>query len=160
MVPPYHIYAFGHGGPLQIFRKIAVAKLVSKRLVAYQGPEADPGGCGGCTPLPAIFNNALDKLRFSVISNLFITMSAHPWRDVSPPIIRQHPPHYFHVPKLGISERDDLFLVFISFSAKNLASADVSMLLNHPPNIEKWQKTVDFAKSSPLMLNIDLHPCS
>ena len=36
--PPNHIYAFGHGGPLQIFRKIAVAKLANKRLVAYQGP--------------------------------------------------------------------------------------------------------------------------
>ena len=60
--PPYHIYAFGHGGPLQIFRKIAVAKLANKRLVAYQGPGADPGGVWGMhSPPPAIFNNALDK---------------------------------------------------------------------------------------------------
>ena len=44
MGPPYHIYAFGHGGPLQIFRKITVAKLANKRLVAYQGPGEDVGG--------------------------------------------------------------------------------------------------------------------
>ena len=61
MGPPYHIYAFGHGGPLQIFRKIAVAKLANKRLVAYQGPGADPGKDVGVHPSPAIFNNALDK---------------------------------------------------------------------------------------------------
>ena len=62
MGPPYHIYAFGHGRPLQIFRKIAVAKLANKRLVAYQGPGADPGGdVGDAPPRPAIFNNALDK---------------------------------------------------------------------------------------------------
>ena len=86
-------------------------------------------------------------------------MGANPWRDVSPPIIRQHPSQYFHFPKLGISERDDLFfgrhfilgkklgiwerydlsiLVFTSFWAKNWASADVSILLHHPPDIEKW----------------------
>ena len=52
MGPPYHIYAFGHGGPLQIFRKIAVAKLANKRLVAYQGPGADPGGDMGNAPPP------------------------------------------------------------------------------------------------------------
>ena len=40
MGPPYHIYAFSHEGPLQIFRKIAVAKLANKRLVAYQGPSS------------------------------------------------------------------------------------------------------------------------
>ena len=104
-------------------------------------------------------------------------MGANSWRDVSPPIIRQHPPQYFHVPKLGISEGDDLFLVFTSFWeknwasgnvmtfflifislwAKNWTSADVSILLNHPP---QYRKMVDFAKSSPPMLNIDLHPCS
>ena len=86
-------------------------------------------------------------------------MGANPWRDASLPIIRQHPPQYFHVPKLGISERDDLFfglhfilgkklgiqerydlfiLVFTSFWAKNWASANVSILLNHSPNIENW----------------------
>ena len=48
--PPYHIYAFGHGGPLQIFRKLAVANLANKRLVAYQGPGADPGGMWGMHP--------------------------------------------------------------------------------------------------------------
>ena len=36
--PPYHIYTFDHTGPLQIFQKIAVAKLANKHLVAYQGP--------------------------------------------------------------------------------------------------------------------------
>ena len=104
-------------------------------------------------------------------------MGANPWRDVSPPTIRQHPPQYFQVPKLGISEGDDFFLVFThfgqkmgiwerydlfilvftSFWAKNWRSADVSILLNHPP---QYRKMVDFAKSSPPMLNIDLHPCS
>ena len=64
-------------------------------------------------------------------------MGANLWRGVSPPIIRQHPPQYCHVPKLGISERDDLFLVFTSFWAKNWTSADVSILLNHPPTISK-----------------------
>ena len=28
------------------------------------------GGCGGCIPPPAIFNNALDKQSFSAVSNL------------------------------------------------------------------------------------------
>ena len=46
MGPPYHIYAFGHGGPLQIFQKIAVAELANKRLVAYQ----QPGGMWGMHP--------------------------------------------------------------------------------------------------------------
>ena len=74
-----------------------------------------------------------------------------------PPRIRQHPPNTFNVQvayrylKLGISKRDDLFLVFTSFWAKNWASAtfcffvlhfiltknwasaEVSILLNHPP---------------------------
>ena len=59
-------------------------------------------------------------------------MGANLWRDVSP--------QYFHVPKLGISEGDDLFLVFTSLWAKSWTSADVSMLLNHPPNIKKWRK--------------------
>ena len=36
--PPYHIYTYDHRGPLQIFQKIAVAKLANKCLVAYQGP--------------------------------------------------------------------------------------------------------------------------
>ena len=84
-------------------------------------------------------------------------MGTNPWRDVSPQIIRQHPPQYFHVPKLGISEGDDPFLVFISLWAINWTSADVSILLNHPP---QYRKIVDFAKSSPPMLNIDLHPYS
>ena len=85
-------------------------------------------------------------------------MGANLWRDVSPPIIRQHSPQYFHVPKLGIWERYDLsILVFTSFWAKNWTSADVSILLNHPP---QCRKMVKFAKSSPPMFNIDLHPCS
>ena len=104
-------------------------------------------------------------------------MGANPCRDVSPPTIRQHPPQYSHVPKLGISEGDDLFSAFTSFWAKNWASgnvmtsflvftslwaknwtsADVSILLNHPP---QSRKMVDFAKLSPPMLNIDLHLCS
>ena len=33
----------------------------------------------------------------------------------------------------------------------------LSPLLNHPP---QYLKMVDFAKSSPPTLNIDLHPCS
>ena len=91
-------------------------------------------------------------------------MGANPWRmrDASPPRIRQHPPNTFNVQvayrysklgiskrddfffglyfilgkKLGISKRDDLFLVFTSFWAKNWASADVSILLNHPLNAQ------------------------
>ena len=78
----------------------------------------------------------------------------------TPPRIRQHSPNTFNVQvayrysKLGISKRDDLFLVFTSFRAKNWASAtfcffglhfiltnnwasaDVSILLNHPPNAQ------------------------
>ena len=59
-----------------------------------------------------------------------------------PPKIRQHPPNTFNVQvayrysKLGISKRDDFFLVFTSFWAKNWASADVSILLNHPLNAQ------------------------
>ena len=53
--PPYHIYAFGHGEPPQIFRKIAVAKLANKRLVAYQGPEANPKEDAGGAPLTSHF---------------------------------------------------------------------------------------------------------
>ena len=37
--------------------------------------------------------------------------------------------------------------------------AGVSNLLNYPPDLEKWQKMVNFVESSPPMLNIDLHPC-
>ena len=125
MGPPYHIYAFFHGEPQQIFRKIAVAKLANKCLKAYQGPGTDPGGMWEMHPSPAIFNNALNKKSFSIVSNLFTTMGANPWRDVSPRIIRKHPPYYFHVPKLGISEGDDQFWVFTSFWAKNWASGNV-----------------------------------
>ena len=93
------------------------------------------------------------------IPHLPLHMGANPgrMRDASPPRIRQHPPNTFNVQvayrysKLGISERDDLFLVFTSFWAKNWASAtfcffglhfiltknwafaDLSILLNHPP---------------------------
>ena len=62
--------------------------------------------------------------------------------DASSPRVRQHPPNSFNAQvaykysKLGISERDDLFLVFTSFWAKNWASAVVSILLNHPPNAQ------------------------
>ena len=59
MGPLYHIYAFGHGGPAQIFRKIAVAKLANKRLVAYQGPGADPGEDVGGAPLTSHFQQSL-----------------------------------------------------------------------------------------------------
>ena len=59
MGPPYHIYAFGHGGPLQSFRKIAVAKLANKRLVAYQGPGADPGEDVGGSPPHQPFSTML-----------------------------------------------------------------------------------------------------
>ena len=76
-----------------------------------------------------------------------------------------YPPQYFHVPKLGISERDDLFfglhfilgkqlgiferydlffLVFTSFWAKNWTSADVSILLNHPHQYRKMAKNGRF----------------
>ena len=135
MGPPYHIYAFGRGEALQIFRKIAVTKLANKRLVAYQGP----GGMWGMHPPPAIFNNALDRQSFSIISNLFISMGANPWRDVSPPIIRQHPPPNIFMSQNWASVNVMIFfLVFTSLWAKNWTSADVSILLNHPPNIEKW----------------------
>ena len=74
-------------------------------------------------------------------------------------------PQYFHVPKLGISERYDLFfglhfilgkklgtwesydlffLVFTSFWAKNWQSADVLILLNHPPQYRKMAKNGRF----------------
>ena len=55
MEPPYHIYVFGHAGPLQIFRKITVAKLANKRFVVYQGPGADPGEDVGGAPLISHF---------------------------------------------------------------------------------------------------------
>ena len=97
------------------------------------------------------------------IPHLPLHMGANPgrMRDASPPRIRQHPPNTFNVQvayrysKLGISKHDDLFLVFTSFWAKNwasatfcffglhfiltknCASADVSILLNHPPNAQR-----------------------
>ena len=58
-----------------------------------------------------------------------------------------------------------LCLVFTSLHftvvGENLSNrAGVSNLLNHPPpNLEKWQKMVNFAESPPPMRNIDLHPC-
>ena len=60
-------------------------------------------------------------------------MGANPgrMRDAYLPRIRQHPPNTFHVQvayqysKLGISKRDDFFLVFTSFWTKNWASANV-----------------------------------
>ena len=94
-------------------------------LVAYQEPGADSGGDVGDTPPHQPFSTMRWINSFSVISNLFITMGANPWRDVSPPIIWQHPLQYFHVPKLGISEGDDLFLVFTSYWAKNWVSENV-----------------------------------
>ena len=84
-------------------------------------------------------------------------MSANPWRDVSPPIIRQHPPNIFMSQNWASANVMTFVLVFTSFWAKNWTSADVSILLNHLP---QYRKMVDFAKSSPPMLNIDLHPCS
>ena len=67
------------------------------------------------------------------IPHLPLHMGANPgrMRDASPPRIRQHPPNTFNVQvayrysKLGISKRDDFFLVFTSFWAKNWASANV-----------------------------------
>ena len=104
-------------------------------------------------------------------------MGANPWRDVSPLIIRQHPLQYFHVPKLGVSAGDDLFLAFTSFWAKKLASGSVMTFLfglhfivgkkldicrrvNLAKSSPQYLKMLDFAKSFPPMLNIDLHPCS
>ena len=91
--------------------------------------------------------------------------------NVSPPIIRLHPPNIF-MPR--ISELDDFFfglhyilgkklvtwevmLFFLSslhctslWWAKFGQRAGLSNLLNHPlPNLEKWQKMVNFAESSP-----------
>ena len=124
---------------------------------------------------PQPFSTMLWIKKFSCNFEPVHNHGANPWRDVSPSIIRQLPPQYFHVPKLGISEHDFLvftsfwakswasgnvitiFLVFTSFWAKNWTSEDVSILLNHPP---QYQNMVDFAESSPLMLNIDLHLCS
>ena len=37
-----------------------------------------------------------------------------------PPNNLAAPPQYFHVPKLGVSAGDDLFLVFTSFWAKKI----------------------------------------
>ena len=84
-------------------------------------------------------------------------------------------PQYFHVPKLGISEGDDLFSVFTSFWAKNWASGNVMTFfwsslhcgqkldifgrVNFAKSSPQHGKMVDFAESSPPMLNIDLHPC-
>ena len=42
-------------------------------------------------------------------------MGANPWEDVFPRIIRQYPPQYFQVPKLGMSERDDFFSFGLHF---------------------------------------------
>ena len=71
-------------------------------------------------------------------------MGANLRRDVSPPNNSGASPQYFHVPKLGISERDDLFLVITSFWAKNWTSADVSILLNHPHQYRKMAKNGRF----------------
>ena len=84
-------------------------------------------------------------------------MSANPWRDVSPLKIRQHPPNIFMSRNWASAKVMTFFLVFASLWAKNWTSADVSILLNHSP---QHRKMVDFAKSSPLLLNTDLHPCS
>ena len=56
MGPPYHIYAFRHGGPQQVFRKIAVAKLANKCLVAYLGPP-HPQVKGAKTSLKNVFSS-------------------------------------------------------------------------------------------------------
>ena len=84
-----------------------------------------------------------------------------------PPRIRQHPPNTFNVQvayrysKLGISKRDDFFLVFTSFWAKNWASANVMTffwsLLHFGQKIGHL-RTCQFCSIIPSMLNIDLHP--
>ena len=51
-----------------------------------------------------------------------------------PAIIRQHPPQYFHVPELGISEGDDLFF-FMSFSEELQIFYAKNQLFN-PNNIK------------------------
>ena len=38
---------------------------------------ADPGGCGGCIPPPAIFKHVFDEYNFSIISNLFDNNKAY-----------------------------------------------------------------------------------
>ena len=91
--------------------------------------------------------------------------------NVSPPIIWMHPPNFMP----HISERDDLFYffnlhfildkklviwevitffwgVFTSFWAKIWATARVGYVKFaklSPPNLQNWQKMVNFAKSSP-----------
>ena len=122
MGPPYHIYAFGHGEPLQIFRKIAVAKLANKRLVAYQVPGADPGGDVGDASSTSHFQQCFGYIKFFYNFELL-------YNHGTPPIIRQHPlPNIFMSQnwtsakvmtffwsslhfrqKLGIWERYDLF---------------------------------------------------
>ena len=81
-------------------------------------------GCGGCIPHQPFLTMLWINKVFCNFEPLVI-MGANPWRDVSFPIIRQHPPQYFHVPKLGISAGDDLFLAFTSFWAKKLSSGNV-----------------------------------
>ena len=66
--------------------------------------------------------------------------------------------------EIGHLASDDLFFFGLHFIAlhcggKNLGNcAGVSNLLNHPPNLEKWQKMVNFAESSFPMLYMNLHP--
>ena len=66
-------------------------------------------------------------------------------------------PQYFHVPKLGISERDDLFFGLHFILGKKLG---ICKRVNFAKSFPQYRKMVDFAKSSTPMLNIDLHPSS
>ena len=86
-------------------------------------PRARDGSRGGMWGMHPPHQPFLTMLWINKVFYNFeplITMGANPWRDVSPPIIRQYPPQYFHVPKLGVSAGDDLFLAFTSFWAKKI----------------------------------------
>ena len=109
---------------MQIFRKIAVAKLANKRLVAYQRPGADPGEDVGDASPHQPFST---MLWINKVFLQFRTSHNHGCKSMEGCIPPNNPaasPQYFHVPKMGVSAGDDLFLAFTSFWAKKLTSGN------------------------------------
>ena len=101
------------------------------------------------TRIDEVFWSVLCRIRFVTwFANVFWKFNQHGCksrRDVSSPIIWQHPPQYISW-KWKIPHTNQ-------FHPPNIEKW--SILLNRPPNIQKWSIMLNH----PPKLNIDLHPC-
>ena len=109
------------GGSLQIFRKIAVAKLANKRLVAYQGPGVD---VGDASPWVQIYRGMYPP-------NAFMSQN---WASAQ--VMTFFWPSLHFGQKIGIWERYDLFFGLHFIVGKKLdICRRVNLAKSSPPNI-------------------------